>query len=77
MQFQISNIYKGQHLTMTVKRAVYFDRIVYQVSAENFRAIVYQKDGEWQSTNDKLIDKDLLGKIGAGILDNVGIKQAS
>jgi hypothetical protein len=77
MRFQITVTYKGQQLTMNVSTAVYFDMIVYQVSADNTKAIVYLRDGTWQSTSDKNIDQELLDKVGAAIAEQVvGVRQA-
>lgn len=62
---------------MNVSTAVYFDMIVYQVSADNIKAIVYLKNGRWQSTNDKLIEQELLDKVGAAIAEQVcGVRRA-
>ena len=61
---------------MNVSTAVYFDMIVYQVSADNIKAIVYLKDGKWQSTNDKIIEPELLDKVAAAIAEQATVRQA-
>jgi hypothetical protein len=72
MQFQITITKDGQQILMTVRRAVYFDKIVFQVSTDSLKAIVYQKGYKWQSVNNTLLDQDLLDKIGNAILQTVG-----
>lgn len=72
MQFQITITKDGQQILMTVRRAVYFDKIVFQVSTESLKAIVYQNGYKWQSVNNTLLDQYLLDKIGNAILQTVG-----
>jgi hypothetical protein len=77
MKFQITVSHRGQQLTMSVNTAVYFDMIVYQVSADNIKTIVYLRDGKWQSTNDKPIEQEFLDKVGAAIAEQVcGVRRA-
>jgi hypothetical protein len=76
MQFQITVTHKGQQLTMNVSTAVYFEMIVYQVSVDNIKTIVYLKDGKWQSTNDNIIEQELIDKVGAAIAEQVSVRLA-
>ncbi|MGY3215066.1 hypothetical protein [Mucilaginibacter sp. HD30] len=76
MRFQITVTYKGQQLTLSVSTAVYLEKVVYQINTGNLKVIVYQKDGKWQSTNDKVIEQELLDKVGAAITEQIGVEQA-
>lgn len=64
---EINLLHKGKRQKISVRSAVYFDSIVYQLNSNEIRAIVYQSEGVWKSTDDQLISPELLNKIGMAI----------
>ncbi len=71
MKFQLFIQHQNQQLVFNVRKAMYFENIVYQVFSENLNLILYKNKGLWRS-NIRNADEALINKIGAAIAEQTG-----
>ncbi|PJJ79539.1 hypothetical protein [Mucilaginibacter auburnensis] len=71
MKFQLSIQHQNHELVFTVRKAVYFKDLVYQIFIEDQNFILYKRNGVWRS-NMNNTNEDLAQEIGAAIAEHCG-----
>ncbi len=71
MKFQLSIQHQNRELVFTVRKAIYFKDLVYQIFTDDQKFILYKRNGVWRS-NMKNANEELVNEMGAAIDEHCG-----